>query len=134
MVNDVLDDMLPFFSANGGKARSTMVYLFPFLIAMLKNYSVPCKEVCFRTGSPVKKQRTTDIPPGSSSHLHQLKDVDRTGRTTPSSNNRNPSAKPRVVKHGSDLALLTPLEVRMVATKKVRESSTRLKVFGNEKS
>ncbi|CAL2255462.1 unnamed protein product [Prunus armeniaca] len=34
MVHDVLDDMSPFFSANGGKARSTMVYLFPFLIAM----------------------------------------------------------------------------------------------------
>ncbi|KAI5323991.1 hypothetical protein L3X38_033064 [Prunus dulcis] len=53
---------------------------------------------------------------------------DRIGITAPPPNHRDSSAKVRGVKLGANSASLTPLEVRMVTTKKVRESSTQRRV------
>ncbi|KAL6279526.1 hypothetical protein ACE6H2_016407 [Prunus campanulata] len=92
----------------------------------LKDLNLPCKEVGSLTGLPAEKERAIDIPPRSSSRLHQSRDDDKTRRTSPPPKHCDSSAKPRAVKHGADLASLNPLEVRMAATKKGRESSTRV--------
>ncbi|CAL2257279.1 unnamed protein product [Prunus armeniaca] len=62
-----------------------------------------------------------------SSRLHQSKDEDRIGRTALLPNHCDSPVEPRAIKHGDDSASLTPLEVRMAAAKKVRESFTRAK-------
>ncbi|KAL6276769.1 hypothetical protein ACE6H2_020370 [Prunus campanulata] len=63
----------------------------------------------------------------NSSGPHQSRDNDRTGRNAPSPNHRDPVIEPRAIKHRVDLALLTPLEVRMKVAKKSKKSSTRVK-------
>ncbi|CAL2238978.1 unnamed protein product [Prunus armeniaca] len=60
--------------------------------------------------------------------LHQSKDGGRTGRFAHLPNHDDPTIKSRPVKRGVDSSLLTPLEVRMAAAKKERESSTTLAV------
>ncbi|CAL8114443.1 unnamed protein product [Prunus armeniaca] len=70
--------------------------------------------------SSAEHQRDVDIPPRSSSRLHRSKDGDRSGRSA-----YDPAVEPWAVKRGVDSVSLTPLEMKLVEAKKMRESSAR---------
>ncbi|CAL9000701.1 unnamed protein product [Prunus brigantina] len=84
----------------------------------------PCQ-----SSSLVEKQRAADIPPRSSSRLHQSKDEDRIRKAAPPPSHHDSSVEPQAVKHGVDSPTLTLLEMRMAATKNERKSSSQAKGF-----
>ncbi|XP_016650509.1 PREDICTED: probable E3 ubiquitin-protein ligase HERC2 [Prunus mume] len=87
----------------------------------LENHDL-LREVACAQSSSAEHQRDADIPPRSSSHLHQSKDGDQSGRSA-----YDPNVESRAVKRGVDSVSLTPLEVRLVEAKNMRKSFARAK-------
>ncbi|CAL2253725.1 unnamed protein product [Prunus armeniaca] len=100
-----------------------------YLTDKLRNFNLPCTEVCSRTSLPTERQRDIDIHPQISSRLHWSRDEDRTGRTNLPPNHCDPTVELRAVKHESDSMSLTLLEARMAVAKKARKSFARAKGF-----
>ncbi|KAI5351371.1 hypothetical protein L3X38_004262 [Prunus dulcis] len=69
--------------------------------------------------------RAANFPPRSSSHPHLSKDEDRTERVVPPSGKSVPYAESRAVRHGMKPTSLTPLETKVAAAKKAKESPTQ---------
>ncbi|CAL8150789.1 unnamed protein product [Prunus armeniaca] len=100
-----------------------------YLTDKLRNFNLPCREVCSRTSLPTERQRDIDIHPQISSRLYRSRDEDRTGRTNLPPNHCDPTVELRAVKHEADSMSLTLLEARMAVAKNARKSFARAKGF-----
>ncbi|CAL9004915.1 unnamed protein product [Prunus brigantina] len=93
----------------------------------LEDHDLLREVVRARSSSPVERQRDADVPPRSSSRLHQSKSGGRCGRSVHPSNRHDPTVESREVKRGVDSTSQIPLEVRLAEARKARESSARTK-------